>query len=955
MERFLSQCAKYIFKKHSYELQNICIVFPNRRAGVFFTSYLQKQLSGTVLGPEITTINELISGFSEFHQGEKLQLISILYEIFRKYTQTKESFDEFYFWGEILLSDFNDVDRYLVDAKDLFRNLNDLKEIESLFDYLTPDQKKALEQFWGSLGASGEKENHKKFAAIWEKLYPVYVEFKKYLQEKELGYGGMIYRSVVEDLNKREYDFKFKKYYIVGLNALNSCEKVFLNHLKKEQKAEFLWDFDLFYMEDIKNEAGTFLRENVKLFPPPEDFELDVNSFDNNKNVKLVAVSSSFGQAQEIPNFLEETRRNFKTEFDNTAIVLADESLLFPVLGAIPENKGTVNVTMGYPVKNSVVYGFLLLLINLLKNRKINTNNELVVYHRFVTDILNHQLLGNTEPQKTKLFLSDLKIKNQILVPLKSIDFSPLHQLIFSLPEKTEYYSDYFLNILGEFYQSLNVSDSENKMLLELIYTIYQSVEKLKAVINNVQQEQNREISDTVYFRLFNQYLSQVSVAFEGEPLSGMQVMGILETRCLDFENLIILGLNENKWPRAFTAPSFIPHNIRKGFGLPGIDEQDAMYGYYFYRLFQRAKNVTATYSTLKDGINTGELSRYGYQLQYDSNQNPKISNLDFAFANDPVNPILVQSSIKKTEFLLQRNLTGHPLSPSAINTFLQCRLRFYFRYIVQLPEPGEVKDEIDSPVFGNIFHETIEALYQPFVGKVINKKDLEDLRKNNILIENEIRKAIAKHYFKVKSPKVKTVKLEGKTLLIFENIKTFLNRLIELDISYTPFTLISLEENYQTSLMVNINGNQENIVLGGKIDRVDKVNGKLRVLDYKTGNVDKFSFKTIEELFEKDREKPLKEILQALLYTFILSKNVKGETDFQPVIYSLRKFFDENHSPEITPYKRDFSFQEIESEFEENLIMLVEEIFLPANTFYQTPHDKVCQYCPYRKICQRF
>ena len=640
MERFLSRCAEYIYQKHPSELREICIVFPNRRAGVFFTSYLQKQLRGAVIGPEITTVDELISGLSEFSQGEKLQLISILFEIFKKHTKTKEPFDEFYFWGEILLSDYNDVDRYLADPKDLFRNLNDLKEIDSLFDYLTPGQKQALEQFWGSLGTSGEKENHKKFAAIWEKLHPVYVDFKKYLKEKNLAYGGMIHRSVVEGLKIKEYNFKYKKYYIVGLNALNSCEKAFFAYLKKEQKAEFLWDYDTYYVNDNKNEAGRFLRENIKLFPPPQDFELNLNSFGNNKNVRLVAVSSSFGQAQEIPNFLEETKRRFKTEFDNTAIVLADESLLFHVLGSIPEDKGKVNVTMGYPVKNSVVFGFLLLLINLFKNRKINDKNENVVYHRFVTDVINHQLLGNTESQKAKSFLFDLKIKNRVLVPLKSVDFSPLHKQIFSLPEKVEDYSNYFLNILGEFYKSLKGFGSENEMLSELIYAIYQSVEKLNSVIKSVQLDQNRVISDTVYFRLFNQYLGQVSVAFEGEPLSGMQVMGILETRCLDFENLIILGFNENKWPRAFTAPSFIAHNLRKGFGLPGIDEQDAMYGYYFYRLLQRAKNVTATFSTLKDGINTGELSRYGYQLQYDSKLNPKISNLDFAFTNNPVKAV---------------------------------------------------------------------------------------------------------------------------------------------------------------------------------------------------------------------------------------------------------------------------------------------------------------------------
>ncbi len=678
------------------------------------------------------------------------------------------------------------------------------------------------------------------------------------------------------------------------------------------------------------------------------------NGFEKDKKINLVAVSSNYGQAQEVPGFMEQIKSSFKSEFDNTAVVLADESLLFPALGAIPEEFGSVNVTMGYPVKNSVVYGFLVLLINLLRNRKINDSNEVIVYHRFVTDVLNHQLLGNMEPGKVNQFLSGLKTNNRITVPLNEIDFSPLHRLIFKLPEKVENYSTWFLEILSAFYEIVN-SGAKNDMLLELIYSIYQSVEKLQLVIQNVQKEQSRSISEAVFFRLFNQYLGQVSVSFEGEPLSGMQVMGILETRCLDFHNIIILGLNENKWPRTSTAPSFIPFNLRKGFGLPGIDEQDAMYAYYFYRLIQRAENMTATYSTLKEGISTGELSRFGFQLLYDSNLKTNLKSLDFSFSGDPVHPIVLNNSSGNVKALLERNSVKNPFSPTALNTYLQCGLRFYFKYIMQLPEPDEVKDEIDSPLFGNIFHETIEMLYKPFVGKVVSKSDVENIKKDKTRIENEILKAIGKHYFRYKTPVKQPVKLEGKTVLIYENIKTFLNRLLEIDIEYAPFTLHSLEEKYNAELKIVRNGTPVSISIGGKIDRVDRVNGKWRILDYKTGYVEKFSFKEVKELFEKDLEKPKKEILQALFYSFIFKENFKDEPDFRPAIYSLRKFFDENHSPEIKWNNQDFSFHEVEKEFVEQLKILFEEILLEENQFNQTPHVKVCQYCSYNKICQRY
>lgn len=955
MERFLTRCAENIYKRHRNELQEICVVFPNRRAGVFFNAYLQKQLSAPVIGPKIITVNELISSYSPLHQGEKLQLISILYDVFQKHTQSSESFDDFYFWGEVLLADFNDIDNYLVNAKDLFTNLAELKEIEGLFDYLTPEQKAAIERFWGSLAGTGQRPHHEKFISVWQKLYPVYTEFKAVLEEKEMAYGGMISRQVTEQFRQVEPEFEFKKYYIVGLNALNNCEKAFFNLLKQKQKVTFLWDYDRFYLDDKINNAGRFIRDNLNQFPPPDDFNLNVTQFLGKKNIKLVAVSSNYGQAQGIPKFLEEIESGFKKEFDNTAVVLADESLLYPALGAIPGNFGTVNVTMGYPVKNSVVYGFLLLLVNLLKNKRLDENGKPVLYHRFVTDVLNHQLLGDIEPEKTAGFLASLKEKNRITVPLDEINFSTLHRLIFQLPEKVENYSRWFLNILGSFYEMVKRKENENQLLCELIFSIYQAVEKLESVISEVVKTQQREISNAVYFRLFNQVVGQVSVAFEGEPLSGIQVMGILETRCLDFENLVILGLNESKWPRTFTAPSFIPYNLRKGFGLPGIDEQDAMYAYYFYRLIQRAKNVTATYSTLKEGIGTGELSRYGFQLLYDSVLNVEKSTLDFRFSGNPSSPIEIQSSPEKMAILLKRIENEKPLSPTAINTWLQCSLRFYFRYILQLPEPDEMKDEIDSPVFGSIFHEVIENLYKPFEGKMVNKVDLEKISTNKVLIENEIRKAIGKHYFRQKDPTEKTVKLEGKTILIYENTKTFIRRLLEIDMQQAPFQLVSLEGEYQATLKIRTEDKEIPVRIGGKIDRVDKVNGALRILDYKTGNVESFVFNDLDELFEKDREKPKKEILQALIYCLVYKKNTKETGELQPAIYSLRKLFEENFASEIKKNGKAVSFQEIESEFTEQLQFLVSEIFSNSGTFYQTPHEKYCQYCPYNKICQRY
>ncbi len=954
MERFLSQCAKYIFQKHACELHNICVVFPNRRAGVFFNSYLQKEITGAVIAPETTTIGELISGYSDYFQAERLQLISVLYEVFQKHTQTTETFDEFYFWGEILLADFKDVDRYLVNAKDLFRNVSDLKEIDSVFDYLTPEQKEALQQFWGSVAVAGKKEFEQKHLRIWEKLFPVYTEFKEILKEKKIAYGGMTDRNVIENLGNNNYKFEFSRYYFIGLNALNTCEKKFFKYLQGLQKAEFLWDFDLFYLKDISNEAGRFLRENLINFPPPADFLFQTDLFSKKKNIKLVAVSSNYGQAQQIPVFLNETTSDFENKFDNTAIVLADETLLFSSLGAVPADIGTINITMGYPAKNSMIYGFLMLLVNLLKNKRNDETRGVVAYYRFVTDILNHQLLAHWESEKNKAFVTEIQTKNKITISLNEIGFSELHKIIFTLPEKVENYSSYFLNVLAEIVRKFQISVPENAMMSEIIYSIYQAIEKLEKVVNDTIIEQKREISDVVFFRLFTQYLGTVSVAFEGEPLSGLQVMGILETRCLDFKNLVILGLNENKWPRTFTAPSFIPANIRKGFGLPGIDEQDAMYAYYFYRLIQRAENVTATYSVVKEGIGTGELSRYGFQLLYDSQHKPEKLNLDFCFAHEPVKPISIQSSEQIVAKLFGNNTEEHPLSPSAINTYLQCSLRFYFRYVMQLPEPDEVKEEIDGMIFGNIFHDTMEALYKPYVGRVINKTDIGNILKDRVLIENEIRRKIAKNYFIEKEENAKNLKFEGKTLLFYENIKTYIDQLLKIDSNLAPFSLISLEEKYFTTLEINVNDGLKKIYVGGRIDRVDRINGKIRALDYKTGTVKSISFKQVDELFEKNKKEPKKEVLQAMIYSWVLSKET-GETEFQPAIYGLRNLFKPDFNSDIKWEKHEFSFSELKEDFENGLKSVISEIYSTDNIFEQTPHTDNCKYCAYKTICQRF
>lgn len=952
MNRFLAQCADFVYRKHKADLHQICLVFPNRRSGVFFTSYLQKLIEKPVVAPEITTIGELFAGYSTGFQPEKLQLISLLYSEFKKHTQTTETFDQFYFWGEMLLSDFNDIDRYLVDAKDLFTNVANLKEIDTYFDYLTEEQKEALKQFWGSVAVANRKEFQQKHAMIWEKLYPVYEGFKKRLAERNQTFPGMADRMVIEALSESRLSFRFDKYYFIGLNALNECEKHLFRYLKSEGKAVFLWDYDEFYTLDDVNEAGKFMRENLLNFPPPADFGLKTNSFSESKNIELVAVSSNNGQAQQIPVFLDKIQKEPESGFDETAVVLADESLLFPVLGAIPEEYKTINVTMGYPVRNSMVHGFLLLLIRLLKNKKVAENREITVYHRFVTDILRHQLLSTIETNTVNSYLAEIQSHNKITIKLAEIRFSEIHKTVFSVPLKVQDYSRYFLQVLSAIHSIFSSSENES-ILIEIINSVYNAVEKLDSLVAGVQKEQETEISESVYFRLLNQFLNGETVTFEGEPLSGIQVMGILETRCLDFKNLVIIGLNESKWPRTFTAASFIPHNIRKAFALPSIEEQDAMYAFYFYRLIQRAENISATYNVVKDGIQTGEMSRYGYQLLFDSPHKPVKRNLEFSFASEKVQPIVIAGSDALSKRLLDKNSAEFPLSPSAINTFLQCNLRFYFKYLAGLPEPDELKEEIDGAIFGTIFHEILEELYTPFVEKSIERSDIDAILSNRIRLDNLILRKIRKVYLK-QPEDAGTFIPEGKTILFFENLKIYIEKLLNIDMETAPFRIVSLEKSYKTSIHVEVGGLERPIFVGGKIDRIDKLNGVTRIIDYKSGNVGSLSITNVEELFRKNEKTPKKEVLQALIYSIVVQDST-SENEIKPAIFSLRKLFSDNFDPNIKMDKSDLTISVVKEEFTANLKILLSEIYASAGNYKQTPHLEHCQYCAYNTICQRY
>ncbi len=955
MQRFLETSASYIHNGHSADFSKICIVLPNRRSGLFFTAYLKKNLGKPVIGPRITTVNELMNSFSGLVPGVKLKLIALLYQIFRDETGTQESFDDFYFWGEVLLSDFDDIDKYRVNADDLLMNLSQLKDIENRFDYLTEEQKRILEQFWGSLRTWEKYHQEREFVSVWEKLPAIYRRFREKLIANGLGYSGMIMRDGLENCLNGILRPEFDTYYFVGLNALNGCEKALFSLLQKEGRAVFLWDYDNYYLDDPLHNAGKFIRENLKSFPPPPDFFLETDHFRESKSIEFVAVASSIGQAQVIPPFFEGAEEKNRTNFDQTAIVLADESLLFPVLGAIPGMAGQVNITMGYPVRNAPLVSFLFAVANILRSAAYGMPGQAGLYIRLVEPVLTHPILAGFEPDKVSAGMKQIRAGNKIYISPEELGFSEMHRHLFAIPEKVEEYGAYFLDILKLLFEK-SAGNEGNQVTREMIYHLFTVFENLKTLVHEILLSGEIIISPTIYFRLMIQYLNQESVPFEGEPLSGVQVMGILETRCLDFDNLLIIGLNEDAWPRASATPSMIPYNLRKAFSLPGIDDQDAMYAYYFFRLVQRAKRVTATWSTLREATSGGELSRYGFQLIFHSPHEIRRKELDFPFSRTSTIPVSVVSGVSLSSRLLQRNQSGSPLSPSAMITYMNCSLQFYYRYGAGLREADDVSEDIDRQVFGNLFHQAAENLYRPFVHTSIGTEDFDKLIGGTENIRRCIMQAFATEYFHQSREEWHTIRLQGKAILIYSTIRAYLRNLLESDKTTAPLFIHALEERFETVLDVLVDGIPQKVRIGGKVDRIDETAGIVRVVDYKTGMVDGSSlqFTSAGELFDLSRKTLKKEVIQTLTYAFILRKDYFPGSPIAASVYSILNLKDARFNPLVRTNGRPAEISEVGDEFGSHLKNLIGEIYSSETLFSQTAFVERCKYCPYNGMCRR-
>lgn len=959
MESFLKLVAADLYKHTEGNLAHTAVVFPNKRAGLFFNEYLAQESESPIWSPAYVSISELFRSLSPWEVGDPVKLVCELYKIFRRETQSTETLDDFYFWGEMLISDFDDADKNKVDTDKLFSNLQDLRNIMDDYTFIDDEQEEAIRQFFQNFSIERRTALKERFISLWDVLGNIYKGFRESLASQNIAYEGMMYRHVIEhlDVDKLPYE----KYVFVGFNVLNKVEHTLFTQLKDAGKAVFYWDYDEFYMKEnrqaVTHEAGEFIRRNLRDFPSPLSGELFKN-LSKPKEVHYITSSTENAQARYLPQWI---RNNLTTPEKETAVVLCNEALLQPVLHSLPAEVKHVNITMGFPLSQTPVYSFLIALLE-LHTHGFNFKSGRYTFQSVVT-LLKHpytrQLTGQAELLEKELTRNNRFYplpgelgKDEFLTRL----FTPLSgnlNLCIRLSETLQQVAGiYQANTSGT-----EDTDAFNQLYRESLFKAYTTINRFRTLI----EEDELTVQSETFRRLLVKVLSATNIPFHGEPAIGMQVMGVLETRNLDFHHLVLLSVNEGQLPKSGGDSSFIPYNLRKAFGMTTIEHKIAVYAYYFYRLLQRAERITLMYNTSSDGLNRGEWSRFMLQFLIEWPHPITRQFLEAGQSPQGTSPITVE----KTPDVMRRmqslfDVRANPkakFSPSALNYYLDCPLKFYYRYVAGLSAPDEVSAEIDSATFGSIFHYAAEHIYKDLTthGKVINKEALETLLRNEVKLQDYVDTAFKKLFFNV--PQNEKPEYNGVQLINSAVIARYLKQLLQNDLRYAPFTFIASEMEVDEPIDIQTPKGVIKSRIGGIIDRMDSKDGTLRIVDYKTGG-DADTPPHVESLFIPDKKRS-NYVFQTFLYAAIMCRK-QPTMKIAPALLYIHRAATETYSLVIQmgeprkPKEAVEDFSKYEKEYRERLQGLLEEIFNPEKSFTQTEIIEKCTYCDFKALCKR-
>ena len=932
--------AERLLERHSGDLSSLVILFPSLRARSFFNSALSSLVTKPTWQPKWTTIDELMESASGLVRGERIRLIAELHNIYVKY-HPNEDFDKFYFWGDMLIADFDMIDKYLVDASQLLRNLEDIKELEADVSYLTPEQLRII-SFWKSIGDNDSlSEQKRRFLKIWRSLPAIYTEFRERLASLGFAYTGMIYRTAVERIKSdKEINIPKRRYVIAGFNALSESEKHLFDYLSNsEHGAEFYWDYDNYYTDNRSHEAGTFMRDNIKQFPAAEPISSD-NFTKIEKDIKSVACVSNVVQCKYAAQLLSEL--DPKKLDKRTAIVLTDENMLIPMLHSLPESVDKVNITMGYPLKITLAHSLVERLMELQAHSRLRDEKG-IFYHVDVLGILSHPYIVDSVGKRAEELYANIVSERLTSIEENLFADDEILSVIFRKHNDCLSLAKYLLEVLGLVGSKLSELD---KMHAEYINIAYDEISKTMLSI----QQCNKEIKGDIFVSLIRRHLQTVTIPYEGEPLEGIQIMGILETRNIDFENVIILSMTDTNFPSDKTGQSsFIPYNLRAAYGLPTPEQHEAMYAYYFYRLVQRAKSVSMLYCSRADDKSTGECSRYIYQLEYESPYTIKHQSVGVDLSVESVEPIVVEKGDYEQQILSRYLKPGgeHSLSPTALFRYIECPMKFYLHSVAKLKPKDEISDTIDALTFGSILHLTMEALYAEFENEPNPMAEIEKKRKRSI-VEAAVDKTIQDILH------VDSKSFSGDTILVRDIIIKYIMRgIMRYDAASEGFTIKGLEKDVACSYPIS-NGRTVNI--SGIADRIDILpNNKIQIIDYKSGNTPHLEFNGLSNLFRGPARERISNIFQTLLYAMILNRNEGLES--MPTLYFASKMLSDDYSPKILDKQNGEHvecYSSYAEEFENELTTVLNELFDFSTPFKQTEDSDACTFCDFKTICRR-
>lgn len=995
---FLKQIAASYYR--GGDIEDTCFIFPNRRSEVFFVKYLSDVVAEESRAghspvplkvPCTITVNDFIYRLYGISPTDRVTLLLELYKAYSEVFPKAEPLDEFIFWGDIILGDFNDVDKYLADASQLFTNIADLKDIQDKYEYLSGRQRAAIESFVshfrdgsGRLTVDLKSDNPKvkeRFLQIWNILYPLYLSYRDRLSSEGLAYDGMVYRSVAEKFISGSPEavlgdsFPYvRKFVFTGLNALNECEKTVMRKMKQASLAEFCWDYSGSLIRDRYNKSSFFMRENVREFPQAVDMEEDLPV----PEIRVISVPSAIGQVKQLPGIFREIAREY-TGGDlsgvgvldgsgrgdrpaaDCAVVLPDENLLMPVLNTVPPEIRDINVTMGYPITASSFFLFMTLVADVQSGMR-KKGGTWYFYHKPVRTLFSDNIFRTAAGGEGRAFADEVKAAGKLFIPAEDLDKGGIFSAVFrpvvagmqdSGPEVTDALASYMLDVIEAVVPALRKGGAD-KVEIEFAAEFHRTITALRRV--------GLDVKPRTWLSVLRQILSPVSVPFKGEPLQGLQIMGPLETRALDFENLVVLSANEGVFPRRSVSSSFIPPELRKGFGLPTYEYQDAVWAYYFYRMISRARNVWLLSDARTEGLKSGEESRYIRQLQYHFNIPLKRYAVTAALSESEA-----VDEIPKTDDDV-RAMKEMSYSASSLEEYMICPVRFYYDKVKKLGKEDDVTEELDSGLFGTVYHEVMRCLYMGEEAMKTGKpaRDWADEAPEGAVMSevtedwitgwlgrrNDIREKVRKIMLR----ELNTIEIAGKNLVTMDVVVRYVMKTLSADLELLgksgnrKFRIVGLEKYFRTDF--------HGFRIHGVVDRIDSLDGNgIRVVDYKTGTVDDRELRALSgnpadaaKAVFSPRDGQKRPLVAFQLYVY--DKFMAGDPSLSgyPVvncIYSIRRLFRE--LPSGFPVGEDFI-----REMDAGLSGLLDEMTDVSIPFMRTKDTAACRYCDFKTICGR-